>query len=92
MLLSEIVRAFVRHGKTIKKLFRCTAGPRNGRVVSEPIKCFARKKPVDLRNKLRKSAIRTAVKRKIKSKISRRKAIHFRLLRLNKTLTQRKQR
>ena len=92
MLLSEIVRAFVRRGKTIKKLYRCTAGPRKGRVVSEPSKCFARKKPAVLRNKLRKSAIRTAAKRKIKSKIARRKAIHFRLQRLNRTLKPRKPR
>lgn len=92
MLLTEIIRAFVRRGKTIKKLYRCTAGPRAGRAVSDPAKCFARKKPAALRNKLRKAAIRTAAKRKIKSRIARKKAIHFRLVRLNKTLKPRKPR
>lgn len=90
MLLIEIVRAFVRRGKTIKKLYRCTAGPRKGRAVSDPAKCFAPRKPAKLRSKLRASAIRTAALRKVKSKIGRRKAIHFKLVRLNKTLKPRK--
>lgn len=84
MLLTEIIRAFVRRGKTIKKVYRCTAGPRKGRAVSNPAQCFAPKKPAKLRSKMRANAIRTATKRKVKSKIARRKAIHFKLIRLNK--------
>jgi hypothetical protein len=89
MLLNEIIRAFVRRGKTIKKVYRCTVGIRKGRAVSDPAQCFAPKKSASLRSKLRASAIRNSTKRKIKSKIARKKAIHFRLIRLNKTIKSR---
>ncbi len=53
-------------GKAIKKKFRCTSGPRKGRVVSDPATCM---KPIDIAKRIR--AKRTRPKMKAKAAFAR---------------------
>lgn len=41
-----VKRAFKRRGKNIKRMYRCTSGPKKGKVVSDPKVCVQRKDPV----------------------------------------------
>jgi len=50
-----------RGGKTLKKKFRCTSGPRKGRVVSDPATCM---KPIDVAKRLRAKKSRPKFKTK----------------------------
>ena len=53
MRIDEIIVAekvaWKRRGNTIKKQFRCSSGPRKGRVVAQPSQCF---KPVDIKKRM----------------------------------------
>lgn len=77
------VRIWRRRGKKLKKVFRCIIGRRKGKAVSSLKTCAKPRKPAALRQKLRVSAKRTRAIRKVKSRISRRQAVHKRLRRLN---------
>ena len=46
---------FGRGKKTIKRKFRCTSGPRKGRIVSDPATCT---KPIDVAKRVRAKATR----------------------------------
>jgi hypothetical protein len=48
-------------GKSIKKKFRCTSGPRKGRVVSDPATCM---KPIDIAKRIRAKRSRPKFKAK----------------------------
>lgn len=88
-LLKEIERVYTRRGNKIKRVFRCPSGFRKGRKVANISTCFAKRKSPMLRNKMRISNKRTKVKRLLKTRIANKKAIHFRLIRLNKALRSR---
>ena len=52
MRIDEIVTekvAWKRRGNTLKRQFRCSSGPRKGRVVANPGQCF---KPIDIKKRL----------------------------------------
>ena len=53
MRIDEIIVAekvaWKRRGNTIKKQFRCSSGPRKGRVVAQPSQCF---KAVDIKKRM----------------------------------------
>lgn len=52
MRIDEIVTekiAWKRRGNVLKKQFRCSSGPRKGRVVASPAQCF---KPIDIKKRL----------------------------------------
>lgn len=88
-LLQELERRWKRKGNKLVKAFRCPFGFRKGRTVSNMKTCIAKKKPAKMRNKLRVSNIRNKAKRVQKTRIANKKAIHFRLIRLNKALRRR---
>lgn len=49
-VLSEAaIRQFKRNNKQMTKKFRCTAGPKSGRLVSDPSDCTKRKDPKKVR-------------------------------------------
>ena len=86
-LLSEISnRVYVRRGKTIKKVFRCPSGFRKGRAVSNPGMCFAPRKKASTRVKMANAARRKSAVRAMKARVANKKAIHFRLKRMNQML------
>lgn len=41
---------FKRDGTEIKRCYRCTSGPKKGKLVSDPKQCGARKNPKKVRN------------------------------------------
>ena len=52
MRIDEIVTekvAWKRRGNVLKRQFRCSSGPRKGRVVANPGQCF---KPIDIKKRL----------------------------------------
>ena len=79
-------RVYVRRGKTIKKVYRCPSGFRKGRAVSNPGMCFAPRKSAATRNKMAIAARKKSAIRAQKTRVANRKAIHFKLQRLNKLL------
>lgn len=79
-------RQFKRMGNEIKKRYRCTAGPKKGKMVSEPNKCATRKDPRKVRQgrKLMRSKKGT-IKRK--AGITKRKSISRLVANMNKRLS-----
>lgn len=60
MLIKEITEArtvWARRGGKLKRMYRCTSGPRQGRVYAQPSQCFA---PFDIsrRQTLRRTKAR----------------------------------
>ena len=52
MRIDEIVTekiAWKRRGNTLKRQFRCSSGPRKGRVVANASQCF---KPIDIKKRM----------------------------------------
>ena len=47
-VITEAKVVFARRGKTVTRKFRCTVGPRKGRVVANPSQCAA---PIDLKKR-----------------------------------------
>ena len=82
-ILSEsAVRAFKREGQIIKKMYRCTFGPKEGKIVSEPGDCAKKK------NKKRVKAGRIVARTKkgiriCKTAVAKQKAISKLVTRLN---------
>ena len=54
-VVEAISTVFGRGKNTIKRKFRCTSGPRKGRVVSDPATC---NKPIDVAKRIRAKATR----------------------------------
>lgn len=79
-------RVFVRRGGVIKKAYKCSSGPRKGRAVSNPAQCFAPRKKASTRAKIARAARKKTAIRVLKSRVAKRKAIHFKLKRLNNML------
>lgn len=85
--LSEAAkRQFKRIGNEIRKRYRCTAGPKKGKLVSEPGKCATRKDPKNVRRgrKVMRSKKGT-IKRK--AAITKRKAISRLVANMNRRLS-----
>lgn len=49
VLLSESQLVWARKGNNVVKKYRCTSGPRKGRVVSTPSQCNA---PIDIKKRI----------------------------------------
>lgn len=85
-ILSEAaVRQFKRYGTTIKQQFRCTSGPKKGRIVATPGACGQRKDPKKVRHG-RKIARQQKAVRIHKSKITRNKSMSKLAAKMNKRL------
>ncbi len=52
MLIEEIIDetriVWAKRGGKLKRVYRCTSGPRSGRVVSSPAQCYA---PIDIKRR-----------------------------------------
>lgn len=79
-----VKKAFRRAGKKIKRGWRVTSGFRKGRVVSSPKAAFKPRAKAKTRMKLRVAAKRKKIVRIMKSKITRRKPLSKRLVKMNK--------
>ena len=45
VLTEAAKRAYKRQGNTVRRMYRCTSGPKKGKVVSDPKTCMTRKDP-----------------------------------------------
>lgn len=79
-------RQFKRVGNEIKRRYRCTGGPKKGKLVTEPGKCATRKDPKNVRRgrKVMRSKKGT-IKRK--AAITKRKSISRLVAKMNKKLS-----
>lgn len=83
-LKEGVKRAFRRSGKKIKRGFRVTSGWRKGRVVSNIKNAYKPRPKAKTRLKLRIAAKKKKVIRILKGRITRRKPLSKRLVRMNK--------
>ena len=85
-ILSEAaIRQFKRFGTVIKRQYRCTSGPKAGKIVASPQACGTRKDPKKVRQG-RKTARMKKGMRVMKTRISKRKQISKVVSRMNKRL------
>lgn len=57
--------AWARNGNKVVKKFRCSGGPRHGRVVSKPTQCFA---PPDIKKRMKLKQTKAAKGKKMARK------------------------
>lgn len=85
-ILSEAaVRQYKRFGSKIKKQFRCTSGPKKGKIVASSASCSKRKEPRRVRLGRKIARTKKGI-RILKSKISKRKSMSKFVSRMNKRL------
>lgn len=85
-ILSEAAkRAFKRVGKEIKRRYRCTTGPKKGKVVSDPKLCATRKDPKKVRHGRKVARTKKGVRIR-KSAISKRTSMSKLVAKMNQRL------
>lgn len=83
---AAVIRQFRRIGNSLKRQFRCTSGPKKGRLVTSPAKCGIRKDPKRVRQG-KINARRKKGQRIRKTQFTKRKTATKRLVRLNKMMS-----
>lgn len=78
-------RAFKRMGKEIKRYYRCSGGPKDGMLVSNPSICAKRKDPKKVRTARKTARLKKNVRIR-KTAISKRKSISRLVTKMNKRL------
>ena len=85
-ILSEAaIRQFKKVGTTIKRQYRCTSGPKKGKIVSSPQACGQRKDPKKIRHGKKVARLKKGVRVR-KTTISKKKSISKMVTRMNKRL------
>lgn len=85
ILNEAAVRMFKRKGKEIKRMYRCTTGPKKGKPVSDPKLCAQRKDPKKVRHGRKVARTKKGVRIR-KSKISKRTTMSKMVKRMNDRL------
>jgi len=85
ILTEAAKRMFKRKGKEIKRMYRCTTGPKKGKPVSDPTKCATRKDPKKVRHGRKVARTKKGVRIR-KSKIAKRTSMSRMVRRMNKRL------
>lgn len=85
VLTEAATRAFKRVGKKVERRFRCTAGPKKGKVVSDPILCSKRKDPKRVRTGRKVARSKQGVRIR-KSEISKRTSLSRMVTKMNRRL------
>lgn len=83
---ARIIRQFRRYGNTLKRQFRCTSGPKQGRLVTSPEKCGIRKDPKRVRIGKRSARIKKG-QRIRKTLFTKRRTPSKRVTRFNKYMS-----
>jgi hypothetical protein len=74
-VLSEgAIRQFQRKGQAVVKKYRCTAGPKKGKLVATPASCFKRKDPKKVRQGRKTMRAKKSVIQR-KSRVSKNKSM-----------------
>lgn len=79
------IRQFKRVGTQLKRQFRCTSGPKAGKVVASPQACATRKDPAKVRHGRKVSRAKKGVRVR-KTVIAKRKAISRMVTSMNRRL------
>lgn len=88
ILNEAAVRQYKRFGSKIKKQFRCTSGPKKGKIVASPQSCSKRKEPRRVRLGRKIARTKKGI-RILKSKMAKRKSVSKLVSRMNKRLRRR---
>jgi len=79
------IRQFKRFGTVIKRQYRCTSGPKKGKMVATPSSCATRKDPKKVRHGRKVARMKKGVRIR-KTLISKRKAVSKMVTRMNQRL------
>lgn len=79
-------RAFKRFGQELRRYYRCTSGPKEGKLVSDPKSCAQRKDPRRVRHGKIVQRVRKGIRVR-KTKIAKRQAVSRMVTRMNQRLT-----
>ena len=71
--ICETRMAWARRGNKIVRKYRCTSGPRKGRVVSNPTQCS---KPIDMKKRMNMKRMKAANATRIKRKSARTRRVN----------------
>lgn len=82
----RVIRQFKRYGNVTKRQFRCTSGPKKGRLVTSPDKCGKRKDPKRVLQGKRASRIKKG-QRIRRTQFTKRKPASKKVQRWNKLLS-----
>lgn len=85
VIAEAVQRQFRRYGDNFLRQYRCTSGPKAGRMVNSPEKCGIRKDPRRVRIGKKASRVKKGIRVR-KTKFTKRKTQSKRLSRLNKVL------
>lgn len=84
-MLESVQRQFRRYGDKFLRQYRCTTGPKAGRLTTSPEKCGIRKDPRKVRQGKRSARLKKSIRVR-KTLFTKRKTQSKRLSRLNKVL------
>ena len=79
------IRAFKRIGTDVKRQYRCTAGPKKGKIVASPQACATRKDPRKVRHGKKVARMRKGIRIR-KSAITKKKSISKMVKRMNQRI------
>jgi hypothetical protein len=85
VVAESVDRQFRRYGDNFLRQYRCTSGPKKGRLVASPDQCGKRKDPRRVRIGKKAARVKKGIRIR-KSKFTKRKTQSKRLSRLNKVL------
>lgn len=85
VLEEAAIRQFKRFGQVIKKQYRCTSGPKSGKIVASPQACGTRKDPKKVRHGRKVARMKKGL-RAMKTRIAKRKQISKMVTRMNQRL------
>ena len=71
--LRETRMAWAKRGNKVVKKYRCTSGPRKGRVVADPAQCS---KPIDMKKRMQLKRTKARMGSRIKRKTARTKRVN----------------
>ena len=83
------IRQFKRFGTVIKRQYRCTSGPKAGKIAASPQACGQRKDPRKIRHGKKVARMKKGVRVR-KTKIAKRKAVSKMVTRMNARLAGKK--
>ena len=80
------LRQFKRFGSTIKRQYRCTSGPKEGKIVASPQSCGQRKDPRKVRHGKKVARTKKGIRVR-KTAIAKRKSLSKMVTKMNQRLS-----
>ena len=85
VLTEGAIRQFQRKGQAVVKKYRCTAGPKKGKLVATPAACFKRKDPKKVRQGRKTMRAKKGVIQR-KSRVSKNKSMSKVVAKMNQRM------